>query len=322
MRLSKKMSRLLQAIEKYDKIAIAGHVNSDGDCVGSTLGLWNYITSNYPEKKVVVFLDSLQNKFSYMNGFKLVRDRLKEGENFDLFIALDCGDGDRLGQFKPLLESPYTFCIDHHITNVGYCDENEVRGNASSTCEIIFELIDEKKVDKSAAECLYTGIAHDTGVFKYSCTSPRTMEIAGKLMSYGIDFGKIIDESFYERTYNELRMIGYSFLNSHRELDGKFIYSIVSWKEMKEFGVGTAELDSISSQLRNVEGVECAALIYQKGENIWKASLRANGNVDMSIIATAIGGGGHKNAAGCTYTGSCEDFVALIESMIKAQLDG
>ena len=137
-------------------------------------------------------------KFSYLKQFDRIHCEYEEGKRYDLCITCDSSDAERLGAFRPYFDTAkHTFCVDHHVTNRGFAEENCVEPDASSASEVVCTLLDMEKIDLAAAECFYTGIVHDTGVFKFSCTSGRTMEIAGKLMDKGIDTTEIIDGSFY-----------------------------------------------------------------------------------------------------------------------------
>lgn len=190
-----------------------------------------------------------------------------------------------------------TLCIDHHRTNTGFAEQNYIIPDASSCSEVLYTLLDEAKISREAAECLYTGIVHDTGVFKYNSTTRKTMEIAGALMEKGVNAAKIIDDSFYRKTYAQNQILGKALLGSTRILDGRCIFSVVSQKEMEFYGVDTNDLDGIIDQLRITEGVECAIFIYEKAFNEYKVSLRSNDYVDVSKVAAYFGGGGHIHAA-------------------------
>jgi len=195
-----------------------------------------------------------------------------------------------------------------------------VVADASSTCEVLYDQLDDGKIDKAIAECLYTGIIHDTGVFKYSCTSAHTMEIAGKLMAKGIDFGAIIDNSFYKKTYIQNQILGRALLESITFFDGKCIFSAIRENEMKFYGVEGKDMDGIIDQLRLTEGVEVAIFLYQTGAQEFKVSLRSQYIVDVSKIAAFFGGGGHVRAAGCTMSGSIHDVINNLSLHIEKQL--
>jgi phosphoesterase RecJ-like protein len=315
------MTVLEQMLEQTGSVVILGHVRPDGDCLGSALGLYHYIQTNYPAVRAAVYLEESSPKFGYLTGYDAILHETDE-ERYELCICLDCGDEERLGAFGVYLaNASKSLCLDHHITNTRFCEVNLVSENASSTCEILFEQLDEEKIDKAAAECLYTGLIHDTGVFKYSCTSARTMEIAGKLMAKGIDFGSIIDNSFYKKTYVQNQILGRALLESITFLDGKCIFSALRQSEMEFYGVNGKDMDGIIDQLRLTEGVEVAIFMYQTGPQEFKVSLRSQNAVDVSRIASYFGGGGHVRAAGCTMSGRIHDVVNNLSLHIAKQLD-
>ena len=315
------MTVLEQMLEQTGSVVILGHVRPDGDCLGSTLGLYHYIQTNYPAIRAAVYLEESSPKFGYLAGYDAILHETDE-ERYELCICLDCGDEERLGSFGVFLaNASKSLCLDHHITNTRFCEVNLVSENASSTCEVLFEQLDEEKIDKAAAECLYTGLIHDTGVFKYSCTSARAMEIAGKLMAKGIDFGSIIDNSFYKKTYVQNQILGRALLESITFLDGKCIFSALRQSEMEFYGVNGKDMDGIIDQLRLTEGVEVAIFMYQTGPQEFKVSLRSQNAVDVSRIASYFGGGGHVRAAGCTMSGRIHDVVNNLSLHIAKQLD-
>ena len=316
------MNQLLESRLNLAKTAvILGHVHPDGDCVGSTLGLYNYLTANYPELKADVYLDHPDWKFSYLKQFDRIHCEYEEGKRYDLCITCDSSDAERLGAFRPYFDTAkHTFCVDHHVTNRGFAEENCVEPDASSASEVVCTLLDMEKIDLAAAECFYTGIVHDTGVFKFSCTSGRTMEIAGKLMDKGIDTTEIIDGSFYRKTYVQNQVLGRALLESVLFMDGRCIFSSVTKKEMEFYGVTNKDLDGIIDQLRLTAGVEVAIFMYETGNSEFKVSMRSCRYVDVSQIAAYLGGGGHVRAAGCTMSGTLHDVLNNLAPHIERQI--
>lgn len=315
------MTNLDEVIQGMHSIGIAGHVRPDGDCVGSCLGVYNYIRTYYPDIDVRIYLEPIPNIFKFMNDSSQIRSEYTDEMIFDLFIALDCGDAGRLGEANKYFESArHTVCIDHHLSNQSFAEQNYIFPEASSTSELVFELINPEKITKKIAECLYTGIVHDTGVFQYSCTSAKTMNIAGILMDKGIDYSRIIDETFYAKTFEQNQVLGYALLNSRLYLDGKVIASCVTDEVMHRYHVLPKHLDGIVSQLRVTKGVEVAIFLYQTGDNSFKVSTRASGDVNLAEIAMKFGGGGHAKAAGFSMEGDPEQIIGLINEEIKKQL--
>ncbi|MBQ8184762.1 MAG: bifunctional oligoribonuclease/PAP phosphatase NrnA [Lachnospiraceae bacterium] len=315
------MIQLKEELQGVHTVAIAGHVRPDGDCVGSCLAVYNYIREQFPEVDVQVYLDPVPVVFRFLKGAEDICEACEQEKQYDLFIALDSGDKERMGGAAHYFDGAVrTICIDHHISNQGYAQKNYIVPEASSTSELIFESLEEEKISREIAECIYLGIVHDTGVFQYSCTSSRTMEIAGKLMDKGIEFTKIIDDTFYKKTYVQNQILGRALLESILLLGGKCIVSRVMQKDLKFYGVTPKDLDGIVSQLRVTAGVEVAIFLYEVENHEYKVSMRSNGPVNVSEIASYFGGGGHVKAAGCTMKGNFHDVVNNLTLHIERQL--
>lgn len=315
------MLELLDLVKNAETIAIAGHVRPDGDCVGSCLGLYNYLTKEFGDKQIDVYLESVPAAFSFLKNTDKALTEAKQGIVYELFLALDCGSVDRLGFTEELFHAAKTNVnIDHHISNTKFAQYNHVEGEASSASEVLCGFLEQEKITKEVAECLYLGIVHDTGVFKHSNTSKKTMEVAGSLLATGISSSRIIDDSFYRKTYLQNQILGRCLLESILLLDGAIIFSAVSQKMMQLYGAVPADLDGIIDQMRVTEGVEVAILLREEGTQCHKVSMRSNGKVDVSKICCMFGGGGHKMAAGCTMNGSVHDVINNLSGQIAHQL--
>lgn len=313
---------LNRALESVKTVAIGGHVRPDGDCVGSCMGVYQYIKTWYQDIEVDVYLEDIPESFKVLiEASKEIKGSVDEEKEYDLFIALDCGDAARLGFSGVLFDkAKRTICVDHHVSNRSFADENHIVPEASSTSELIYHLLPYEKITKEIAECLYLGIVHDTGVFQYSCTAPETMEAAANLMRKGIRANEIIDKTFYEKTYAQNQILGRALLESILFMDGKCIFTCLTKKIMEFHGVNSKDLEGIVSQLRVTEGVEVAIFLYETGEQEFKVSLRASGDVDVSKVAQQFGGGGHKKAAGVTMKGTMHEIINQLSEQISAQL--
>jgi len=314
------MQSLDMQLEGKNAVAIAGHVRPDGDCVGSCLATYNYIKTYYPQIKVDLYLEPIPNIFKFLKNADKISYTCESDEQYDLFIAQDCGDLTRLGAAAKYFESAKTtFCIDHHISNQSFADQNYIFPHSSSTSELVYELIEEEKITKEIAECIYVGMIHDTGVFQYSSTSAKTMNAAGKLMEKGIDFTKIIDETFYTKTYNQNRIMGQALVDAKLYLDKQVIASVIAKKQMEEYEVLPKHLEGIVSQLRVTKDVEVSIFLYET-EDGYKVSMRSNGKVDVAKIAMEFDGGGHIRAAGVSMEGSAENIIEKLLQEIEKQL--
>ena len=304
-----------------ETVGIAGHVRPDGDCVGSTLAIYNYIKEYYPQIDVRLYLEPIPNVFKFLRYADEIRSDYTDEIVFDLFIVCDCGDEGRLGNAVKYYENAKnTLCIDHHVSNQEFAQHNYIFPDASSTCELVYGLFDRAHITKEIAECLYTGMVHDTGVFQYSCTSAKTMNIAGQLMELGIDYSEIVDATFYTKTYAQNQILGQALLDSRLYLDGRCIISVVTKEEMDEFGVLPKHLDGIVNQLRVTKGVVVAAFMYQNEDGSFKVSLRANGTFDVAALAMHFGGGGHVKAAGYTAFEDAETAKDILLEEIEKRL--
>ncbi len=311
---------LNKVLENVVSVAITGHVRPDGDCVGSCLGLYNYLKENY-SLQVDVYLENFAEPLKFMAGSAKIQMEETEDKIYDLCFALDCGDENRIGAGKKYFETAKKkVCIDHHISNTGYGDENLICPTISATAEVLAGLMEKEKISKAVAECLYTGIVHDTGVFQYSNVSPQTLRIAADLLEKGIDASSIISKTFIEKTYKQNRILGFALSNSILFMDGKCIFSIIREADMKRFEIEPIDLEGIVAHLRDTEDVECAIFLYQTNAEQFRVSMRSKSILDVGKIAAYYGGGGHARAAACTLNGSARDMINNISRLIELQL--
>lgn len=313
---------LNKMLDAAHTIAIGGHVRPDGDCVGASMGLYWYIKEKYPEKEVDVYLEKIPGNFTFLKGTENIRHEIGEKKDYDLFVCLDCRSLDRLDFSAPLFEgAAHTMCIDHHMGGQSFAETEHVVPDASSTSELVYDLMEKEFVGIHSAEAIYLGIVHDTGVFQYPCTSPSTHRAAAELLSKGVDAPKIIRETYYEKTYAQHQVLGRALLESIVFLDGKCIASYIRKREMNFYGVDRSDLEGIANQLRNTTGVEVAIFMDEISPNVYKVSLRSGDLVDVSVIARYFGGGGHKRAAGFTLAGTPYDVINNLSGQIAMQLE-
>lgn len=313
---------ILDEIKEAGTIGISGHIRPDGDCIGSVTGLYLYLKKACPGVRVQAMLEKPAEIFSCINGLEeICTDFVPITDRFDVFIALDT-EKTRLGAAERFFdEAGKRINIDHHISNAKGCgDVNYVDPNASSTSELVYDLIGGKALDAEIAKALYIGIIHDTGVFQYSNTSPKTLRAAAELISYGFDFSSIIDSTFYEKTYIQNQILGRALLESILFMDGKCLVSMIDKKTLAFYNASPQDLEGIASHLRSTKGVACAIFMYQLDNMEYKVSLRSDGEVDVAQVASFFGGGGHVKAAGVTMQGTFYDIVNNLSAQIDKQL--
>lgn len=311
---------LIKECKEAKRIGISGHIRPDGDCVGAVLGLQQYLQKCLPDADVKVFLEKPAAIFREIKGFEEIDSDFPEEAPFDVYFALDCGAERLGGAEKYFRAAAKKINIDHHVSNPGTGDLNYIHPETGSTCELLFDLMEPEQMDRDIALAIYIGIIHDTGVFQYSNTTPATMEKGAKLISYGFDFPRLIQETFYQKTYVQAQIMGRALMESIRFLDGRCIVSVVDKKTMDFYEVGPKDMDGIVNQLRNIEGIDCAIFMYQTGVLEYKVSMRSSERVDVAEVASYFGGGGHVRAAGCTMRGTFHDCVNNLSLHIEKQL--
>ncbi len=323
------MHSLEEVLHQVNKVAVAGHIKPDGDCIGSCLATYNYLKEYHPQIEAKLFLEPIPNIFKFLSRSDEIISSSDYTEAFDLLIVQDCGDTGRLGDAARLLNTAANVvCIDHHISNSGFGDTSCIVPSASSTSELVFGLLEKERITKQIAECLYVGIVHDTGLFQYSCTSSKTMQAAGFLMDTGIDFSRIVDKTYVEKTYEQNQILARALEKSRLHLNGSCISSIITTGDMKDCQALPKHLEGIVAQLRSTKGVEAAVFFYPQADYTGKAksgeykiSFRSSSDaVNVAQIAVQYGGGGHVRAAGASTSLPPEECLAQILKQIEAQL--
>lgn len=313
--------KIIDELKDAKTIAISGHIRPDGDCVGSVMGLYLYLQKEMPESQIDVYLDKPADIFDCISHIHDIKSGFNVNQTYDAFVVLDTAP-DRLGDAEPIYRNARKkINIDHHISNTGFGDVSVVEPERSSTAELLYDLMRPEMIDEEIAKAIYIGIIHDTGVLRYSNTSPRTLQVVGELIKFGFDFPQIIEETFYEKTYCQTQIMGRAVTESVRFMEDRCIVSMVSRRMMEFYQVTSKDLDGIVNQLQSVSGVDCAIFMYETGESEYKVSMRSNGKVDVSAVAMKFGGGGHVRAAGCTVSGTYQDIIDKLSIEIAEQFE-
>nr|WP_027870178.1 bifunctional oligoribonuclease/PAP phosphatase NrnA [[Eubacterium] cellulosolvens] len=314
------MNRIDEFLNGVRTVAIAGHVNPDGDCVGSCMATYLYLRDNFPEIEADVYLEHFKPEFRFIEEIDNVKSRLMD-KDYDLLILLDISSKDRIGVAGSLTEKAgKVLCFDHHVTNREQYTWLINDPQASSASEVVYRFMDPEKISEKCAEAIYMGIVHDTGVFQYSCTSPETMRIAADLMEKGVPFNKIIDRTYYQKTSLQNQLLARTLMESIQMFGGKLIIGYLKNRDINFYGATSTDMDGIVSQLRNTAGVEVAIFMYEKESGVFKVSLRSSEKVDVSAIAQKFGGGGHVRAAGCVMQGSVYDVINNLTLYLERDL--
>jgi len=293
------ITQIAEEIHKSSFIAIAGHVSPDGDAVASCLAL--ALCFNKLGKKTVVLLEEIPVRYSSLNGREYLQSDVEAELNHDLFVCCDCGSKERMGKFQEIFDkTDKTIVIDHHVSNTSYGTVNYVDPSASSTSEMVYDIIEcIGNMDKDIAEAIYMGIIFDTGGLRFKSTTPETMIKVAKLMETGIPFSKIFTESMLTHSYIEAKIFSKA-IEKMKFVEGLPVaYSFLTKEDMDSVNATRADLEGIVEYILNTKGAEVSVFVSQSGENESRVSFRSL-EFDVNIIASNWGGGGHVNAAGAT----------------------
>lgn len=304
-------------LKEHDEFVVLCHEHPDGDTLGAAFALCE-ILRLMGKKRVVKCSDIIPKDFYYMTD-SFVPDQVTD----PYIVSVDVADEKLLGDMASLYGGKVDLCIDHHISNTYYAKNSLVEDRAAA-CEIIYELASELGIESDTymCECIYTGISTDTGCFRYQNTSPSTFRIAAELMEKGIDSKKINKLMFETKTksFLELELLARKTLEYH--FDGKCAIITLTQSMYKESGSDEHECHPITALPRQIEGVLVGAVIKEKEDGSFGISVRTEGDIDASEICAHMGGGGHKGAAGASFSSSYEEGKAELLNIIKTVLDG
>jgi phosphoesterase RecJ-like protein len=295
--------RAVELLKNRDRFAILAHQSPDGDTLGSAFALQNGLRA-LGKTAGVLCGDPVSRDLRFLSAGKehLILDFSPE-----VFVAVDAADTGQLGALGVRWGDRIDLVIDHHPTNLGYGAINVIDATYAATAELVFELLQELGVslNREIAQALYTGIATDTGGFRFSNTSPRTMRIAAELMSVpGFDAQSVIVPLFETRTPQRLMMVRLA-LGTLAYAAGGRIASVVITREMiRRAGAESDDYDALVNLPRSVRGVEVAFSMKEVQENQFRISMRSNTDADVSVLASRFGGGGHAKAAGFSVQGN------------------
>ncbi len=322
MKKAETLRKIAEEVGTSRRFLISAHENPEGDAIGSVLALQLALTGMGKEAKVLN-QDPTPEALRFLPGAEEIIHWAPEGEGFDAAFALDCGDKARLGvEFTRVQGIGKIINIDHHISNSYFGDINWVDPKASSTAEMIFELLRVLPVgmNRAIAENIYTGILTDTGSFHYSNTSPKAFAVARKCLLTGVDPWKVAEKIYETQPLARLRLLPL-VLETLEAADGGRISSVVvTQRMMKQTGASSALTEDFINFPRSLKGSEVALLFREMEPEKYRVSLRSRGNVDVARIAKEFQGGGHPNAAGCTVEGNLGKVRARVLERVKAAL--
>lgn len=297
-------------LERSDKFVILTHASPDGDTLGSAYALADALCA-LNKRVFVVCPDKIPEKFGYL---------IKEYEAFEpeTVVAVDIADEKLLGSLYDRYSGRVALCIDHHGSNTKYAEMLYLEADAAAACECIYNVINElgTKITPYMASCLYTGIATDTGCFKFSNTTPRSHRYAAELIEKGADYGEINRVMFEVKSRGRIAMERKVLENIEFYYGGRCAVITVTRDMIKETGCPLGDLDGVTAMSRQIEGVQIGVTIKEKPDGKYKVSLRTFEPYNAADICAAFGGGGHVRAAGCEFSCDIENAKRQLLSAI------
>lgn len=304
-------------LRKNDNYIILTHASPDGDTLGSAYALY-YTLNEIGKAATVLCPDVIPKKYDY---FARKTDHI-ECEN-PTVIAVDVADSRLLGALEEEFGSKVDLCIDHHISNTGYAKNLYLDDDAAAVAECIFELIGQMRVNINdiTAKAIYTGLATDTGCFKYSTVTEKTLLICAALYEYNLDAANINRLMFDTKSKKLIELEAMVLNGAEFHFDDRCMLLTVTAEMQEATGCSGTDLEGIAVISRSVEGVIAGVTLKQTGDNEFKISLRTYPPLDASAICKVLGGGGHKGAAGATVEGNLEEVKAKVLDAVKQNLD-
>lgn len=303
-------------LRENDCFRILTHASPDGDTIGSGFGLCA-ILRKMGKKANVYCADELPKRYDFM--YESYEEQVFDYEHI---IAVDVADPKLLGKSFSYYADKIDLCIDHHISNTDYAARTLVQSDSAAACQVVFKLMSSEKLcecDEKIAKCLYTGIATDTGCFRYDSCSPETHIAAAELMKFDINAGEINRRMFEQKSRARLAAEQHVLGGMEYFCNEKCSVSAISLADTEKAGLLMDEFEGIAGLTTALETVEVGIFIRQKEEHKFKASLRSTGDIDVSAICAKFGGGGHKKAAGCSFETSIEDAKdKLVDAVAEA----
>ena len=297
-------------LQQAQRVAIGCHVNPDGDTMGSALAL-SFALESAGKTTLLLCQDAVPDNLRFLPASDRFRSD-PEGFQADLGLLVDLEGLGRLGRLADYFRSlPRLVTVDHHEPQDELGDVRVIDTSAASTAELAYRVIVELGVPFSLdmATALLTGLVTDTGGFRFPNTRPEDLELAARWARSGANLTSIFEHAYERRSFSAQRLMGRALAGLQRSADGQTVWAALALNDFIETGCTDADTDGIVNHLRAIQDAEVAVLFRESRPGMIRISLRSKGRMDVAAIAHKLGGGGHRNAAGCSLGGSLHDAV-------------
>ncbi|HXD19706.1 MAG TPA: bifunctional oligoribonuclease/PAP phosphatase NrnA [Vicinamibacterales bacterium] len=312
-------ARIADEIRGRQRFVLSSHVRPDGDSIGSQFAMAHALWHLGKDVRIVN-RDPAPGPFSVFPGVTKIEVASHIDDPGDAVIVMECGDVTRTGVEG--LERGFVINIDHHLGNTAYGALNWFDASAAACSEMVFDLVKELAVPltREIATHVYIGIITDTGSFHYSNISPRTFDICRQCVEAGIDPPAIAGAIYDSNTLGRLKLFGAVLSRMVLHPSGRVATLCVDRKLARECGGTYEDTEGIVNLPLSVKDIEAVVFFKEAGEDDWRVSMRSKGEVDVNAIAKEFGGGGHKNASGCSARGTFDELKLLFEQKLLERI--
>lgn len=313
------LEAIAECIKEHDSFAVCGHVNPDGDCLGSQLALVAGLKAL--GKKATGLLATsqpIEEKLRFLPGSNELVPAAEFSDDIEVFIAVDVPNLDRLKDAAVVHDRAQTcITIDHHPSLTSMAQLNYVDPDAASTCDLVWELLTMLGcIDARQALCVLTGIMTDTGRFSYQNTNPACLIHAAETLDAGAEPNLVAREFFQSRSLPSLRLEQVMLDRMMFFCEGQFVFSYLKDSDFVKYGAIRDDAEILIDVLRGIAGVQVALILKENGEGEIRGSLRAKDDTDVASIARFFGGGGHRAAAGLTFNGTLAEACDVVPTKV------
>ncbi len=314
------LSQVVELIEAKRHFAITSHLRPDGDGLGSSLGLYWLLRALGKDPEVIMH-DPVPHAYLKLPGAEHVRVTPTVDKAYDAVFVIECSDVSRPGLTD--LDKQLVVNIDHHATTSLFGQINWIDSTASAVGEMIYNLCKAIGVrpTREIAECVYTALITDTGSFHYSNTTERTFKVASELVRAGVKPAKIAQAVYSNYPWSKLDLMKEVLSTVRHDPTGHVAWLRQTYDMQERAGASDEDADGFVNFPMSVGDVEAVAFLKETAPGIYRTSLRSKGEVNVARIAERFGGGGHRNAAGCTLTGDWDAAERMIVALLLEAVD-
>ena len=317
--------RAVAVLSGARQVAMACHVDPDGDALGSMLAFQRFLVSRGVDVVAGWGDDAplaVPPQYTFLPGLEDLTTPSDFPAMPEVFMAFDCGSPDRLGSLRTVAENARTVVVvDHHASGSPFGDVLLLDGQAAATAVLVEELVVRMggTLDRDMAICLYVALVTDTGRFQYACTTPAVMEMGARLIAHDIDHARINRQVWETHSFGYLKVLGRALERAALVPHAGLAWTAVTQQDVADTGISLAETEGLIDILRAVEAAECTCVAKEQPGGSWKVSLRSKGGVDVGRLAGRLGGGGHAYAGGFTMLGALEEVVGCVVALLTGQ---